>query len=220
MLDITLLVASLAVADSVNPVTIAVALSLASVPAARRRGGAGFIAGVAAVYGAGGVLLLLGSERVLALLEAGRDSTAAHVGSLAAGVTLLGLAAVVIAHRDRVCDAGRALSRLDGRSAFVLGAGVTLIDLPTALPLFAAVAAIAGAGVAAPAQVVLLGGFVTLYVLPLALIALIARLAQRRAQRWLAAVRRQVDRWAAAVMAACAALTGAGLVIGGAGGLL
>ena len=64
VLAITLLVVSLAVADSINPVTIAIAIYLGSTRDPRRRL-ASYAAGVFAVYLAGGLLLVLGPGALL-----------------------------------------------------------------------------------------------------------------------------------------------------------
>ena len=63
MLALTLLVVSVALADSVNPSTLVPGLWLASASAAG--GLASFIVGVFAVYTAGGLVLLFGPGRVL-----------------------------------------------------------------------------------------------------------------------------------------------------------
>ena len=75
------MVISLAVADSVNPVTIAVALYLASTDSSRSRL-AGFAAGVFGVYALGGVMLILGPERLLDTATAGSDTRAFRVASI------------------------------------------------------------------------------------------------------------------------------------------
>ena len=63
MVALTLLVASVALADSLNPSTVIPGLWLASAPAAG--GLASFTLGVFSVYTAGGLVLLFGPGRVL-----------------------------------------------------------------------------------------------------------------------------------------------------------
>ncbi len=112
------------------------------------------------------------------------------------------------------------MDRLGPRSAFALGASVTVLDLPTAFPYFAAIAAIANSGAALPAQLALLGGFDLIYVSPLLAIAALPALAGHRWRAMAIRGRRAVDRFAAAAVAALTGLMGGALILRGAGGLL
>ncbi len=99
MLEIPLLVGSLALADAINPVTIAVALYLASAQRPHARVAA-FTGGVITVYGLGGAALLLGPGRLLATAAASADTRAFHTASVIAGAALV-IAALVIMRRGR-----------------------------------------------------------------------------------------------------------------------
>ena len=57
-----------------------------------------------------------------------------------------------------------------GRSSALLGATITAVELPTAFPYFAAIAAIVGSGVGPARQVILLLLFNVCFVLPLLVI--------------------------------------------------
>ena len=70
----------------------------------------------------------------------------------------------------------------EGKSSWILGATITAVELPTAFPYFAAIAAIVGAGTRARARVVLLVMFNLCFVLPLIAIVLDA-LDRRRRRR-------------------------------------
>ena len=83
------------------------------------------------------------------------------------------------------------------RSSFLVGAGLVLVELPTAIPYFAVIAAVIGSGKPAVAQVLLLVIFNVCFVLPL-LAALAFRLfAGERARAWLARARGNVDEFLA-----------------------
>jgi hypothetical protein len=141
------------------------------------------------VYALGGAVLILGPGQLLDTATTSSNTPAFHVASIVLGV-LLPIGAVVLSrHGRRTATAGAAVARLGARSALALGAGVTALDLPTAFPYFAALAAIVGAGVALGSQLVLLAMFNLLYVLPLALILAVRMIAGERGESGLARAR-------------------------------
>ena len=218
MIAITLLVASLAVADSVNPVTIAVAVFLSARPDAVRRL-AGFAVGVFIVYLAGGAVLVLGPGELLRTAVDGAHSRGFHVVSIALGALIIAVAGLIWATRGQFV--GRDLSASVPRpgSALALGAMVTAVDLPTAFPYFAAIAAIVGSDVGLVGQLALLAMFNALYVLPLCGILLLRLLAGERSTAQLARPSRLIERFAPFVLVALALAVGVGLVVRGASGL-
>ena len=126
MLELTVLVASIGVADSINPSTIVPAMWLASQP--RARGLAFYILGVFAVYLAGGLVLVLGpGPSLIAALHHVRGP-AEHALQAAGGVLVLCFAFAVW----RSGHNGRAESRprrsYTRASAFALGAGIMAIE--------------------------------------------------------------------------------------------
>ncbi|HEY5428735.1 MAG TPA: GAP family protein [Solirubrobacteraceae bacterium] len=219
MLEVTLVVISLAVADSVNPVTIAVALYLASTDSSRSRL-AGFAAGVFGVYALGGAVLILGPGQLLDAAATSADTRAFHIASILLGALLLIGALVLFRRRHQSVQAAPAVARLSARSALALGAAVTALDLPTAFPYFAALAAILGSGVATGSQLVLLAAFNVIYVLPLALILAVRMFAGERCDPMFARGRQMIDRVAPILLVALTAVTGGGLLVRGADGLL
>ena len=191
-----LLIAGLAVADSINPVTILVAVYLVSAHDARRRLAA-FVLGVFTVYLFGGMLLLLGSDELLHGALGGIEIPHAELAYVAAGAAAIVLPAVVWARGGRWRKTRLPEWALRPRSALLLGAAVTAIDLPTAFPYFGAIGVIAGSGAALLGQILLLVLFNALYVLPPALV-LVARVAS--GDRWdsaLAKARAAAERLAA-----------------------
>jgi len=219
VLEVTLVVISLAVADSVNPVTIAVALYLASTDSSRSRL-AGFAAGVFGVYALGGAVLILGPGQLLDAAATSADTRAFHIASILLGALLLIGALVLFRRRHQSVQAAPAVARLSARSALALGAAVTALDLPTAFPYFAALAAILGSGVATGSQLVLLAAFNVIYVLPLALILAVRMFAGERCDPMFARGRQMIDRVAPILLVALTAVTGGGLLVRGADGLL
>lgn len=136
---------------------------------------------------------------------------------------VVGLAAFAIAAwlwRRPAEQVARRLPRdVAPRRAFVLGAGITAVDLPTALPYFGAVGLIVAAGGGLASKVVLLVVFNVAYVLPLLLIALAVAILGERADRPLARVRAFVTAWSARLLAIITAATGCYLVAVGTTGL-
>jgi len=219
MLAATAVVAALGVADSINPVTILVAMYLGSGPDPARRLG-GFIAGVFGVYLAGGLALMLGPAELLHGALAGVEIPGADAAALVAGAGLLVIAVAVWTRRTHLARVPLPDALMRPGSAVALGAVVTVLDLPTAFPYFGAIAVIVSADLGTVSQLVLLGIFNLLYVLPLALV-LVARLALGpRGHTVLAQARGAVQRIAAPLLAAGAGGIGVLLVVRGAGGVL
>ena len=214
-LALTLLVASVAVADSINPSTLVPALYLAGAP--RGRGLATYTFGVFVVYLAGGLVLVLGPGPALmrALHHAG-PRFEQGVETLA-GVAALVVAVVLALSRSRTADPEPKSRRFTSRgSAFALGAGISAIELPTAFLYFGAVSAILGSHDPSAAQVALVVAYNTLFVLPLAaVVAFRSRIEPR-----LAAVMSWIRRSAPLLLAAVTGLFGAALLATGLPGLL
>lgn len=219
MLAAAAVVTALGVADSINPVTILVAVYLGSGPDPVRRLG-GFIVGVFTAYLLGGLALMLGPAEILRGALAGVEIPGADAATLAAGVGLIVVAVAVWTRRKRLAGVRLPDGLARPGSALALGALVTVLDLPTAVPYFGAIAVIASADVPMVAQLILLGMFNLLYVLPLALV-LVAHLAfGARCHALLARVRAAVERVAAPLLAAGAGAAGVALVARGAGSVL
>lgn len=182
MLRLIGLVVSIGLADSLNPTTIAPALYLATGERPRAQV-THFALGVFAVYLLGGVLIALGPGQLLLSLVPKPDADARHVLEIVVGAAMVLAGALLWRHRDRLSD--RAVPDMSARrkSSAILGATITAVELPTAFPYFAAIAAIVGSGLDTPRQLVLLLIFNLCFVLPLFAIAATVWLAGDRAQR-------------------------------------
>jgi cytochrome c biogenesis protein CcdA len=211
-------VASLALADSINPVTIAIAIYLASTRDPQRRL-ARYAAGVFAVYLAGGLVLVLGPGVLLRAAVEGSHRRGFHLASLLIGSLVIGLAIVLWAKRRRWTRLGLPQRLLTTESSFALGAAVTALDLPTAFPYFGAIGAIVSSDLAIPGQVVLLVVFNALYVLPLVAVLLARSLFGERAEAFLARASESIERLSPAVLTLLTLAAGIALVVRGANGL-
>ena len=163
------LVISIGLADSLNPSTIAVALYLATGERARGRV-AEFTAGVFVVYFVGGAAIALGPGQLLLSLVPHPSHTTRYLLEIIAGAAMFVAAGLLWLNRQRLSR--REPPDLDpsGRASWVLGATITAVELPTAFPYFAAIAAIVGSGVGPFRQLFLLVVFNVCFVLPLLVI--------------------------------------------------
>lgn len=210
MLRLIGLCVSIGIADSLNPTTIAPALYLASGDHARRQV-AEFTLGVFAVYLLGGLAVALGpGELVLALVpRPGRHLS--YLLETIAGGAMLAAAAFLWGYRQRLAQAeaprvGRAGPGT--RSSVWLGATITAVELPTAFPYFAAIAAVVGANLDVIRIVTLLVIFNACFIAPLLGIIGTLTFAGPNAQRVLAARREWLEaRWPT-VLAVLALLAG------------
>jgi cytochrome c biogenesis protein CcdA len=205
-------------ADSLNATTIGPALYLATA-----RGHAGpviaFAAGVFVVSFLGGIAVVLGLGQLVLGAVPDLSATAKQLIEVGAGAFLLALALVFWARRDR--PPGSKLPDVGSRSAtsFALGAGVMAVELPTALPYFAAIAAILAASGDLAVRIALLAAFNLMFVLPLIAIVAILELAGDHAPRYLGRVNAWLGRHANVVIAGLALVAGIALVAFGTIGL-
>jgi cytochrome c biogenesis protein CcdA len=218
MLRLIGLVISIGLADSLNPTTIGPALYLATGDRSRARV-AEFTAGVFAVYLAGGALIALGPGQLLLALVPKPDQEDRYVLEVIAGAAMLGAAALLWRHRDHLADRVSPDLGSEGKSSAVLGATITAVELPTAFPYFAAIAAIVGSGLDPVRQLVLLVLFNVCFVLPLLGIVGTLWLAGDHADQLLAAGRNFLQRHWPAVLAGLALFAGVFVILLGATGL-
>jgi cytochrome c biogenesis protein CcdA len=219
MLRLIGLVVSIGLADSLNPSTIAPALYLAGGTDARVKV-TEFALGVFAVYLLGGLAIALGpGQLVVSLLpRPGR-----HLGyelETVAGVGMLVAAAILWSVREQL--ASREARRLTEpqRSSALLGAMITALELPTAFPYFAAIAAVVGANLGAAKDVVLIVLFNLCFVAPLIGIVATLMLAPANAERWLSVSRRRLESHWPAILAALALAAGLFVVALGVTGIV
>lgn len=218
MLRLIGLVVSIGVADSLNPTTIAPALYLASGEHARRQV-AEFTLGVFAVYLLGGLAVALGpGELVLAIVpRPGRHLS--YLLETVAGGAMLAAAAFLWGYRHRLAQAEPPRIRSGSRSSAWLGAAITVVELPTAFPYFAAIFTVVGANLSVMRIVILLVIFNVCFIAPLLGVIATLTFAGPNAQRVLARRREWLEaRWPM-VLAGLALLAGLIVVLLGVTGL-
>jgi cytochrome c biogenesis protein CcdA len=212
------LVISIGLADSLNPTTVAPALYLASVDHARKRV-AEFTAGVFVVYFLGGCFIALGPGQLLLALVPHPSHTVAYVLEIVAGVALMVGAAWLIVNRHSLSQKQLPTAGAGSRSSFLLGAGITAIELPTAFPYFAAIAAIIGSGLGIVSQLILLLVFNICFVMPQLVILATLTIMGDRAPAAMARVRRYAERRWPLVLGLAALLAGTFVITLGITGL-
>jgi cytochrome c biogenesis protein CcdA len=202
------LVLSISLADSMNPSTVAPGLYLAS--GKQPRGDLlQFTLGVAAVNFLGGAAIALGPGEALLALVPKPDHTARYIGETVAGVVML-VAAVVLWRRRQTLAKRHHLPSppSEGKSAALLGATIAAVELPTAFPYFAAIAAIVDSGFGPVRQLILLGVYNVAFVLPLILMMAILVIAPDRAESILGSARAWLERRWPALLAGLALVAG------------
>jgi cytochrome c biogenesis protein CcdA len=203
---------SIGLADSLNPSTIAPALYLAAGERPRERV-TQFALGVFLVYLIGGVAIALGPGQLLLSIVPHPRHAAAHIIETAVGVALIASGLMLWRHRRSLAKRNPPSFDSSGRSSWVLGATITAVELPTAFPYFAAIAAIVGSGVGLPRQIMLIVLFNVCFVLPLAGIVATLMLAPTRADRLLGTGRDFLQRHWPAILSTLALLAGALVVL-------
>lgn len=211
MLRLIGVVVTIGVADSLNPTTIAPALFLASGENPRDRVFE-YTLGVFAVYFLGGVAIALGPGQLLLSLVPHPSYQVRSWLEIFAGAALMIAGGVLWLHRNRLSKRTLPQPDAEGKTSWILGASITAVELPTAFPYFAAIAAIVGADVSPAHEVVLLVIFNLCFVLPLIAIVLTLWIAGDRAQEVLGRVRTFLQaHWP--VILAMAALVGGLFVV-------
>lgn len=218
MVGLALLVASIGVADSINPSTIAPALWLASTP--RARGIGCFTLGVFSVYLAGGLVLVFGPGPSLIAALNHVHGLAEHALQAAGGVLVLGFAFALWRSRHNSGEESRTRRSYTRVSALALGAGIMAVELPTAFMYFGAISAILAAGVAAPVEIALLITYNALFVAPLIALGAVRRLAGDRGDQWIEAAEERLRRVGHLALACVAGAAGSALLTVGLAGLL
>jgi cytochrome c biogenesis protein CcdA len=216
---VTLLVVSIALADSLNPTTVGPALYLTTRRHARRRL-AEFAFGVFAVNMAGGVLLLLGPGQLLLSLVPDVSGSAKNAIALGVGVVLVVFGAwLLIARPGAGARISPTTSGRRGSRAMAMGAAIAAVEFPTALPYFAAIATIVASDVALPAQIALCALFNLIFVLPVLLMVVALAIAGPRAEARLESLGDALARHWPVIFGSLAVVVGVGLAIAGAIGL-
>jgi cytochrome c biogenesis protein CcdA len=217
MLRLIGLVVAIGLADSLNPTTIAPALYLAVGDRARRRVFE-FTASVFIVSLAGGAAIAIGPGQLLLAALPRPDRTTRYIAETVAGAVML-LASAMLwrrRHRLRKLDPPVAPS---GKSSAILGAMITAVELPTAFPYFAAIAAIAGSGLGSIREMILLVLFNVCFVSPLIAILILLTVAGPRSETLIVRLRDKLQRDWPTMLAALALVAGVFVVWLGVSGL-
>jgi cytochrome c biogenesis protein CcdA len=210
VLALIALVVSIGAADALNPSTLAPALFFAVGPHGRRDV-VGFTLGVFAVSLAGGLALTFGPGQALLTRVSKPSPHTVHLIELIAGAAALPAAALLWHARARVAARLARSSQGGERSAWLLGAGIMAVELPTAVPYFAAIAAIVESGHSDSTQILLLLLYNAAFIAPLVLLLVVLALAGARGAQIAARARVKLDLWAPRV--APAALVVASFVL-------
>lgn len=220
MARLLILMITIGLADSVNPSTIAPALYLAAGEKPRTRV-AEFTLAVFLVYLAGGCLIALGPGQLIrhALPDIDIRNTVRYVGEIVAGVLLIVGSLVIWRRRDQLVARGLPTTKPGRGSSMLLGASITAVELPTAFPYFAAIAAILASGLGPGREFGLLLVFNICFILPLLGILLTLVVAGDRADRALATGRRFFERRWPHVLFALILAVGVVAILFGATGL-
>ena len=207
MLRLIGLAVSIGLADSMNPSTIAPGLYLA-MGQRPRTGLIQFTLGVFAVNFVGGAVIALGPGQALLALVPKPSSTTRYILETVAGATLL--VGAVVLWRRRKSLARRELPQPspNGKSALLLGLTIGAVELPTAFPYYAVIAAVVGSGFGPVRQLIALALYNLAFVLPLILMIVILMVAPDRAAQILTRARDWLQRRWPALLAGLALFAG------------
>jgi hypothetical protein len=166
ILGLTLVVAAIALPDSINPSLILADFYLAAGPHAVRRT-ATFALAVFVVTLVGGVAIMLGVAELVSSFLPSLSSTVKNALITAGGVSLVLGGAGVWWRRESLTKRRAAKTepgKRSGQSAALMGAGIAGVELVTAFPYFAAIGIIVGSSASTPGKVFLLGVYNVAYI--------------------------------------------------------
>lgn len=207
MLRLIGLAISIGLADSINPSTIAPGLYLAL--GERPRGALiQFTLAVMAVNFAGGAAIALGPGQALLALVPKPGPTARYVAETVAGAVMLVAAAVLWRRRQRLSQRELPAPSPQGKSALLLGLTISAVELPTAFPYFAVIAAVVASGLGPIHQLIALALYNIAFVLPLMLMVVVITIAPDRSAEILKRARNWLQRWWPTLLAALALVAG------------
>jgi cytochrome c biogenesis protein CcdA len=210
---------SVGLADSLNPSTVGPGLFLATAPNRVRRV-TEFTLGVFLVTLAGGIVLAIGPGRLLIDLVPHPQGTVRHIIELVAGIVLLVIAAGLWSGRHKLARRELPGRRSDSGSAFIAGASIAGVELPTAAPYFAVIAATEASNSSVPDKIFMLTLYNIAFVVPLLAIIGVLIFGGSRADRLLAAGGEWLQQRWPAVLAGLLIFVGGLLAVFGGVGLL
>ena len=164
-------------------------------------------------------MILLGPGQALLAIAPRPGHTVRYIVELVAGILMLILAGVLWRRRQGLARRRLPAPRTEGTSSALLGVTITLIELPTAFPYFAAIAAVLASGAGLGRQVLLLVLYDVCFVLPLLLMIVTLAVAGEQAGRILASARDLLQRYWPALLAGVALLAGGFVTLLGVTGL-
>ena len=135
---------------------------------------------------------------------------------LVAGVLLVLSAVALWLRRRSLARRELPMGGGKGGSALIAGASIAVVELPTALPYFAVIAAIVASSASIPVEVGLVALYNVAFVLPLVAIIVGLLAFGERADRWLQRAGDWLQRQWPAVLATLLLLVGSGLIVIGA----
>jgi cytochrome c biogenesis protein CcdA len=218
VLVLAALVASIGLVDSLNPSTVAPALLLA-LGANAKRDLAAFLIGVFGTSTLGGLILVLGPGRALLAIASTPRPHIEHLVEVVAGIAVVVLAVVLWLKREGFARRLNAHAESTRFSPLALGAVIIVAEFPTALPYFAALAAIVEARVSIPSQVLLVVVFNVCFCLPIIVLLGAVVVGGERGRSFAQAARSVLLRYAAPIVPVLLGLLGAGILAVGLVGL-
>ena len=218
MLRLLGIVVSIGLADSMNPSTIAPGLYLALGERARSNL-IQFTLAVFAVNFVGGAVVALGPGQVILHLVPHPHPTAKYILETIAGVVMLIAAVVLWVKRRSLRRRELPSPSAESRSAIVLGLTISAVELPTAFPYFAAIAAIVGSGLGPLRQLIALAVYNIAFVLPLILMIIVLEVAGDRAKAVIEAARDWLQKHWPTIVAVLALVAGVFVTLLGVTGL-
>jgi cytochrome c biogenesis protein CcdA len=173
------------------------------------------------VYLLGGAIIALGPGQLLLSVLPHPDAAGRQGLQLGVGAVMLLVGGAVWRNRHSLSDreVPKFIREPQGRSSTLLGAMIMAVELPTAFPYFAAIAAIVGSGIGVIRQLSLLLLFNLCFVLPLLCILGTLSVAPDRAQERLSRARLFLHRHWPRLLGGLMLLVGVFVVLIGATGL-
>ncbi len=208
---------SVGLADSLTPSTIGAVLYLAARPNGAWRV-TQFTVGFCTVNFAAGAILLFGPGRALLDLVPRPQETVREVIELVAGMVLIAVAWRLWRGRGQL--ARREVPGSGSGSAVIAGASVAAVELLSAAPYLAIIAAIGASHLAMVQQLALLTLYNLVVVLPLLGVIVLLLVNDERARQWLARSGSWFQRRWPAALAALLTFAGGALTLAGARGLI
>jgi cytochrome c biogenesis protein CcdA len=219
VLHATLIVILIGLGDALNPTTLGPGMYLATVEHPRRAL-AEFLIGFIAVNLVAGLIIMLGpGELILSLVPKPKPVTK-NILEVVAGVALIAISIALWSGRRALGRRKPPTFQGGGRTGVKLGAGIALIELPSALPYFAAIAVIIGSGAAIPGKILMLVLYNVAFMSPVIAILVALIVAREGTKEPLAKVNEWiVKRWPVA-LAVLAGVLGISVLAVGLVGLL